>query len=73
MEYRAINAYWSTRLAAYRAPFLLRLINGMSHPIPEVTAVVTRVRKNTRRGEFELHLGRLRGLQHWDRRRRRPC
>ena len=50
----------------------LRIINGMTHPIREATVVVTRVRKNTRTGEYELHLGRVQAVKHWDRRRRRP-
>jgi hypothetical protein len=36
---------------------------------PEVTVLVGRVRKNSRLGLFELHLGKRVGLRHWDRKR----
>jgi hypothetical protein len=29
VEYREIKPYWQERFAAVKAPFLLRLINGM--------------------------------------------
>ena len=72
VEYRAIKPYWTKRLSACSAPFLLRIINGMTHPIPEATVVVTRVRKNAKRRAYELHLGQIRAVKHWDRRRKQP-
>lgn len=72
VEYREIKPYWSGRLAAVRAPFLLRLINGMQAFAPEATMVVRRVRRNGRTGEFELHLGRIVEVRNWDRRRELP-
>jgi hypothetical protein len=72
VEYREIKPYWIRRLSAVHAPFLLRLINGMSTKAPEVSVVVRRVRKNTRTGSFELHLGRVTAVRHWDRRSEQP-
>ena len=46
VEYREIKRYWTRRLSSFSTPFLLRLRNGMTHPIPEATVVVTKVRKN---------------------------
>jgi hypothetical protein len=65
-EYRELKPYWERRLASVDAPFLLRLINGMQPNAPELTVMVERVRKNSRSGQFELHLGKLVDLQHWD-------
>jgi len=72
VEYREIKPYWTKKLALIKTPFLLRIINGMTHPIPEATVVVTRVRKNTKRRRYELHLGAVRAFKNWDRRRGRP-
>jgi len=58
IEYREINPYWTEKLAAVRPPFLLRLVNGMTKNAPEVTVVVTKIRKNSKYGCYELHLGR---------------
>jgi hypothetical protein len=72
IEYREIKAYWSRRLGGIEVPFLLRLINGMQPKAPEVTVLVKRVRKNTYSGNFELHIGRVVEIRHWDRKRGRP-
>jgi hypothetical protein len=72
IEYREIKPYWTKRLAAVEKPFLLRLINGMQPNAPEVTVEVTRVTKNSRLGSYELHLGRVRGVKNWDRRKEEP-
>lgn len=72
IEYREIKAYWTTRLQSAETPFLLRLINGMTANAPEVTVVVTKVRKNSRRGCYELHLGQIREVKNWDREREQP-
>lgn len=72
IEYREIKPYWTRRLEGVKAPFLLRLINGMQTKAPEVTVVVDRVHRNTRTGYYELHLGRVREVKYWDRGRREP-
>ncbi|MGA8026923.1 MAG: hypothetical protein WB992_07230 [Bryobacteraceae bacterium] len=56
IEYRNIKPYWTRRLDGVEAPFLLRLINGMQQNAPELTVIVERVRKNSRHGDYELHL-----------------
>lgn len=66
IEYRDIKTYWTRRLASFDAPFLLRLSNGMTHPIPELTIVVTKVEANKSTGQYELHLGRVRSVKRWD-------
>lgn len=72
VEYREIKPYWTRRLGHIEAPFLLRLINGMQAKAPEVTVSVRRVRKDTRSGNFELHIGRIIDVRHWDRTRGYP-
>ena len=59
IEYREIKPYWEKRLANYEAPFLLRLINGMSKDAPEATVEVVKVKKNRLLGHYELYLGRI--------------
>jgi hypothetical protein len=71
VEYRELKPYWTERLASVEVPFSLRLINGMSTNAPEVTVVVTRVRKNPRRRRYELHIGRVVRVKHWNRRTER--
>lgn len=73
IEYREIKPYWIRRLSGIESPFLLRLINGMQLKAPEVTIEVTRVRKDARSGTFELHLGRLVKVRHWDRKCEQPA
>jgi hypothetical protein len=72
VEYREIKPYWIRRLSKIEPPFELRLINGMRSKAPELTVIVQRVRKNSRSGVFELHLGEVIDLQHWDVKRERP-
>jgi hypothetical protein len=72
VEYREIKPYWTKKLEAISKPFLLRLINGMSPDAPEVTVVVESVRRNSRRGSYELHLGSIRSVKNWDSKRERP-
>lgn len=72
VEYRELKPYWTNRLEGLKAPFLLRLINGMQSEAPEVTVVVDRVRRNTREERYEFHLGRIRDVKHWDRKREEP-
>ena len=59
IEYRDIKEYWVNRLAKYKPPFLLRLINGMSKQAPELTVQVIKVRRDNRKGWFELHFGKI--------------
>jgi hypothetical protein len=72
VEYREIKPYWTKRLGAVKAPFLLRLINGMQRRAPEVTVVVRHVKKNSRSGHFELSLGRIVSVKHWSLRLQQP-
>jgi hypothetical protein len=72
IEYREIKTFWIERLAKVKAPFLLRLINGMRPNAPELTVIVQRVRRNARSGKFELHLGKLIDVRHWDVKREIP-
>jgi len=73
IEYREMKPYWDHRLSKVRAPFLLRLINGMSATAPEVTVVVRRVERNTRTQLYELHLGAVTDVRNWDRGREQPA
>jgi hypothetical protein len=72
IEYRELKPYWTKKLSKTKAPFLLRLINGMRANAPEVTVVVEQVRTNRRDGCYEFHLGRIREVKNWDRRRECP-
>ena len=71
-EYRELKAYWTRRLSRVGRPFELRLINGMQKNAPEVTVLITRVTRNPRERYYALHIGRVLGWKHWDRRRQRP-
>ncbi|RLD59397.1 MAG: hypothetical protein DRJ05_06455 [Bacteroidetes bacterium] len=59
VEYREIKEYWEKRLQKYQAPFLLRLINGMSKNAPELTVIVLKIKRDSYNGLFELHLGEI--------------
>ncbi len=59
VEYREIKEYWEKRFQKYRTPFLLRLINGMSKNAPELTVIVSRIKRDNYNGFFELHLGEI--------------
>ena len=65
IEYREIKPYWEKRLLAVKAPFRLRLINGMSAKAPEATLLITKVVRNTRNGTFDLHIGKLLDVKNW--------
>ena len=69
IEYREIKPYWTKRLTS---PFELRLINGMNPPVPEVTVLIRKVRMDRREGVYELHIKKVMGFKHWDRRRKIP-
>jgi hypothetical protein len=66
VEYRETEPYWVSRLSKVKAPFALRLINGMDANAPAVTVNVTRVRRNMSAGRFELHLGKVLDLKRWN-------
>jgi hypothetical protein len=73
IEYREIKPYWIRRFSGIKPPFLLRLINGMQSNTPEVTVVVRRIRKDSRSGQFELHIGKIVEVLHWDIKRGEPA
>jgi hypothetical protein len=72
IEYRQIKPHWTRRFAKVSVPFELRLLNGMNPPVPEVTVLIHRITKDRRAGEYRLHIKKVLGYRHWDRRRRRP-
>ncbi len=73
IEYREIKPYWNRRLAGLLGKrFKLRLLNGMLPPVPEAIVTVEKLVRNMRRGDYELHLGRVLRVKHWDRKRERP-
>ena len=73
IEYRDIKKYWADRLERVgKPPFNLRMLNGMTPPIPEATVRVTEVVTNKRTGNFEIHLGKVLEVKHWDRKKERP-
>ena len=72
IEYREIKPYWNKRLAGIKVPFHLRLINGMDRKAPEITVLIRRVRKNTRQKVYELHIGKVLELRHWNVKREQP-
>jgi hypothetical protein len=72
IEYREIKPYWTERLAAVRTPFKLILRNGMNPPVPQLTLRIDRVVREGRKGEYQLHIGRVLKVEHWDRRLKKP-
>lgn len=73
VEYREMKPYWDRRVGALtKGPFKLRLLNGMRPPVPEATVMVKKVVVNHSSGHYELHLGRVVGVKHWDRTREQP-
>lgn len=72
VEYREMKPYWRRRLAATAVPFELRLINGMQEDAPEVTVIVDRVRANSAKRRYELHIVKILGYVNWDKRQRKP-
>lgn len=71
-EYREIKKYWTERLAKVGRPFELRLINGMQRGAPEATVLITRVRKNSGTGQYELRIGRVLSVKNWNKRTGEP-
>jgi len=72
VEYREVKKYWTKRLARVRPPFELRLINGMHHPIPEVTVLVHKITIDRVQRLYRLHIKKILDVKHWDKRRRVP-
>lgn len=73
IEYRDLTDYWLDRLERVgKAPFNLRLLNGMTPPVPEATVRVNKVVIKERTESIEFHLGRVIEVAHWDRKLERP-
>ena len=73
IEYRDLTDYWETRLAKVgKPPFNLRLLNGMTPPVPEATVRVTKVVRKKNNQTIELHLGEVLNVKHWDRKKECP-
>ena len=53
-------------------PFEMRLLNGTNPPIPEVTVLIHRITKDRRAGGYRLHIKKVLGFKHWDKRRQKP-
>jgi hypothetical protein len=72
IEYRRMSPFWKRRIEPLTQPFKLRLLNGMTEPIPEALVVVTRITKGRSPPEYRLHLGRVISVKRWDRRQQKP-
>lgn len=72
IEYRRRSAFWKRRIEPLATPFKLRLLNGMTHPVPEAVVVVTRVTQDRGGREYRLHLGRVVSVKRWNRRAQKP-
>ena len=72
IEYREIRPYWTKRLKRVTLPFELRLLNGMTPPVPEVTVLIGKVTTDRAQGLYRLHIKRVLGFRHWDTRRQVP-
>lgn len=72
IEYRRIKPYWTSKLKRVRIPFRLVLRNGMLPPIPVLTVRIDKVVKNRKCGAYELHIGRVLRIEHWNRKLRKP-
>jgi hypothetical protein len=66
IEYRRIKPYWTKRFSRVSVPFELRLLNGMNRPVPEVTVLIHKITKDSRAGEYRLHIKKILGFKHWD-------
>jgi hypothetical protein len=69
---RQIKPYWTKRFEKVSLPFELRLINGMNPPVPEVTVLIHKLTKDRRAGEYRLHIKKVLGFKHWDKRKEKP-
>jgi hypothetical protein len=72
IEYRQIKPYWTKCFAKVSVPFELRLLNRMNRPVPEVTVLIHKVTKDRHAGEYQLHIKKVLGFKHWDKRRQKP-
>ena len=73
IEYRAMSEYWERRLEKVgKAPFNLRLLNGMTPPVPEATVRVIKVVRRNSIKTIELHLVKVLSVKHWDRKKECP-
>jgi hypothetical protein len=72
IEYREMKPYWKARIEPLKTPFTLRLLNGMTHPVPEAVVEVKRVTRHPAEREYRLHLGRVLSVRRWDRRKQQP-
>ena len=73
IEYRDIKKFWTTRLERVgKPPFNLRILNGMTPPVPEATVRVKEVKTDKRTGRYDLHLGRVLEVKNWDRKKECP-
>jgi hypothetical protein len=44
----------------------------MNPPVPEVTVLIHRITKDRRAGVYKLHIKKVLGFKHWDKRRQKP-
>jgi hypothetical protein len=65
------QSYWTVRLKRVKTPFRLILRNGMTPPIPVLTVRIDKIVTDRRRGEYQLHIGRVLKVEHWDRKTRK--
>ena len=68
-EYRHIKPYWTKRLEKVSVPFEIvaaeRNESGSDGADPQKT-------KDQRAGEYRLHIKKVLGYRHWDKRRKKP-
>jgi len=73
IEYRDMSEYWERRFANVgKPPFNLRMLNGMTPPVPEATVRVIKVVRRKKRKTIELHLGKVLSVKHWNRKKECP-
>jgi len=72
IEYRQIKPYWTKRFENISVPLEMRLLNGMTPPVPEVTVLIHKITKDRLAGEYQLHIKKVLGFKHWDKRRQKP-
>ena len=72
IEYRQIKPYWTKRFEKVLVPFELRLLNGMTPPVPEVTVLIHKITKDRSAGVYELRIKKVLAFKHWDKRRQKP-
>jgi len=66
IEYRQIKPYWTKRFEKISVAFELRLRNGMTPPVPEVTVLIHKIVIDRRAGEYQLHIKKVLEFKHWD-------